>query len=308
MIYTATGPIRKEELGVTLSHEHIAWDSQADERLYFDRVYDEDKLKQLYDKLLPVFQKLYQQGCRAVAETSPPEGGQNLKLMQRLSRATGVRIIPNTGLFFSKNVYRIHKENYEKELADRWIDDFENGLDTIDGVFIRPSHIKIFISRGELPEVERKILGAAVMTSKATGLPVHCHINEALTANGVFDFLETIKCDYSKFLWAHASYEGNEETIRRAADMDMWLGFDNIRPDNCSQYCDLIKKAMKIGYQDRILLSQDYDFYEQFMEKGNNHPCTSIFTDFIPYCEENGLSKDSILNMMTSNPAEFYDI
>ncbi len=305
MIYTVTGPVRKEELGVTLSHEHIAWDPQADERLYFDRVYDENKIEQLYDKLLPVFQELYQQGCRAIAETSPPEGGQNLKLMKRLSEASGIRIIPNTGLFFSKNVYRIHKENYEKELAARWMEDFENGLDTIDGVVIKPSHIKIFISRGRLPEVEEKILGAAVMTSKVTGLPVHCHINEALTANGVF---ESIKCDYSKFLWAHASYEGNEETIRRAADMGMWLGFDNIRPDNCREYCDLIKKAMKIGYQDRILLSQDYDFYEQLIEKGNNHPCASIFTDFIPYCEENGLSRNIILDIMSNNPASFYDI
>lgn len=308
MIYTVTGPVRKEELGVTLSHEHIAWDSQADERLYFDRVYDEEKIEQLYGKLLPVFKTLYRQGCKAVAETSPPEGGQNLKLMQKLSKASGVKIIPNTGLFFSKNVYRIHKDNYEKELAARWIDDFENGLDTIDGVVIKPSHIKIFISRGELPEVEQKILGAAATASKATGLPVHCHINEALTANGVFDFLESIKYDYSKFLWAHASYEGNEETIRRAADMGMWLGFDNVRPSNHALYCDLIKKAMENRYHNRILLSQDYDFYEQLTEKGDAHPCASIFTDFIPYCEEHGLSRESILGMMTSNPAEFYNI
>ena len=90
--------------------------------------------------------------------------------------------------------------------------------------------------------------------------------------------------------------------------MGMWLGFDNIRPDNYTKHCDLIKKAVKAGYHGRILLSQDYDFYEEFTEKGNNHPCASIFTDFIPYCEGNGLSRDIILNMMTSNPAEFYDI
>ena len=173
---------------------------------------------------------------------------------------------------------------------------------------IKPSHIKIFVSRGRLPEVERKILGAAVTASNTTGIPVHCHIIEAITANEVFDFLESIKCNFTKFLWAHASYEGNEETIKRASDMGMWLGFDNIRPENHIKHCGLIKKAVKIGYHNRVLLSQDYDFHEEFMEKGNNHPCASIFTDFIPYCEENGLSRDSILNMMDSNPAEFYDI
>ncbi len=308
MIYTVTGPIRKEELGLTLSHEHIAWESQADERLYFDRIYDDDKINLLYDSLLPVFQKLYRLGCRAIAETSPPEGGQNLKLMKRLSEASGVRIIPNTGLVFSKNVYRIHTENYGKELTARWTEDFEKGLDTIDGVVIKPSHIKIFISRGRLPEVERKILEAAVATNKVIGLPIHCHIIEAMTANEVFDFLESIKCDFSKFLWAHASYEGSEEIILRAVNMGMWLGYDTIRPDNYSKHCDLIEKAVKAGYQDRILLSQDYDFNEEFTEKGDNHPCASIFTDFLPCCEDNGLSRDCIINMMTLNPAEFYNI
>lgn len=308
MIYTVTGPIEKGELGVTLSHEHIAWDTQADERLYFDRVYDEDNIKQLYDKLLPVFEKLYREGCRAVVETSTPEGGQNLKLMQKLSRASGVRIIPNTGLVFSKNVYRIHKDNYEKQVAARWIEDFKNGLDIIDDVVIRPSHIKIFMSRGRLPEVERKVLEAAVTASKAVGIPVHCHIVEAQTANEVFDFLESIKCDFSRFLWAHASIEGNEGTIKRAVDMGMWLGYDEIRPDNYCKYRDLIKKAVGNGYSSRLLLSQDYDFLEEAEAKGNAHPCAGIFTDFIPFCEEEGLSRDSILEMMSCNPAEFYDI
>lgn len=308
MIYTVTGPIGKKELGVTLSHEHIAWDEQPDERLYLDRVYDEDKIKQLYDKLLPVFEKLYKEGCRAVAETSTPEGGQNLKLLQKLSKASGVRIIPNTGLVFSKNVYRIHRENYEKQLAARWIEDFRNGLDKIDDVVIKPSHIKIFIDRGRLSQVDRKVLEAAVMASQAVNLPVHCHIIEAATANEAFEFLESINCIFPRFLWAHAGFEGNEETIKRAAEMGMWLGFDNIRPVNYSRYCQLIKNAVRDGYSDKLLLSQDYDFHEEIREKGDAHPCAGIFTDFFPFCEEKGLSRGSLLEMMAVNPAEFYDI
>ena len=308
MIYTVTGPISKEELGVTLSHEHIAWDPQADERLYFDKTYDQDKIEQLYQKILPIFKRLYQAGCRAVAETSPPEGGQNLMLMNKLSKASGVKIIPNTGLFFSKNVYRIHRENYSKELAARWAEDFEKGLDTIDGVIIRPSHIKIFVERGKLSEVDKKILEAAAAASKAAGLPVHCHIIEAASANEVFDFLEAIKCDFSKFLWAHASYEGNRETIERAAAMGMWLGFDTVRREHYPKHCGLIKEALRRGFHDRVLLSQDLDFSDEAQAKEDSQPSTGIFTDFIPYCEAEGLSKETILRIMTVNPANFYNI
>lgn len=37
-------------------------------------------------------------GCETIVEASPPLGGQNLMLMQKLSKASGVNIIVNTGL------------------------------------------------------------------------------------------------------------------------------------------------------------------------------------------------------------------
>jgi hypothetical protein len=38
-------------------------------------------------------------------------------------------------------VFPIH---YEEQLANRWIKDFKEGLDTIDGIVIRLGHIKLF--------------------------------------------------------------------------------------------------------------------------------------------------------------------
>jgi phosphotriesterase-related protein len=308
MIYTVTGPINKEELGVTLEHEHIWWDPQADERMYFDKIYNEERTAELFNRLLPVFLKLYKEGCRAVVETSPPEGGQNVKLLQLLSMASGVKIIPNTGLFFSKYVYRLHGANYEKELAQRWTEDFEKGLDTIGGVVIRPSHIKIFMDGTGLPEVERKLLEAAVIASNATGLPIHCHINKTVSAYQVLEHLKKTDCNFSKFLWAHASFEADREAIKRAAAMGVWLGFDMIKPGTYPLYCSLIKEAIRNGYQDRILLSQDMDFLDEVISKGDNHPCASILTDFIPYCEANGMPKETVLGIMTENPSNFYNI
>lgn len=308
MIYTVNGPIKKGELGVTLSHEHLAWDSSDVERLYFEKKYDEEKVEHWYNQLLPVFNKLYKLGCRTIFEASPPRGGQNLRLMQKLSQASGIKLIANTGLALTKYVHEIHKEAYEKELAQRWVDDFEKGLDTINRIVIRPSHIKIFLSNGKLPTVEKKILKAAVMASKATDLPIHCHIIEAKIANEAIDLLEKESFDFSKFLWAHAGYEANFEVLEKAIFKGMWLGFDMIKWGNHEKYCSLIKEAIKRGYKDRIILSQDYDFYEEVLRSRDHHPCASIFTDFIPYCEENGLSQEVIKQFLTENPANFFDI
>ena len=48
-------------------------------------MYNEKRIqdtKTIYDILLPVLKELYNQGCRSLIETSPPRGGQNLKLMK----------------------------------------------------------------------------------------------------------------------------------------------------------------------------------------------------------------------------------
>ncbi len=90
MIYTVTGVISKQELGVTLSHEHIMCDDKDIEQMYFDKRYDGERTKLLYNKLLPVMQDLYAAGCRAVVEATPPDEGRNLLLMHELSKASGV--------------------------------------------------------------------------------------------------------------------------------------------------------------------------------------------------------------------------
>lgn len=308
MINTVTGSIRKEELGVTLSHEHLCEDSSNACRLYFQKKYDDEKILHVFSRLLPIFDKLYQSGCRSIAETTSPEYGQNIKLMQKLSIASGIKLLASTGMVFSKYVYEIHKEAYEKELAHRWINDFEKGLDTINGIIIRPANIKLFASKGKLPEVDKKILKAAVIASKATGLPIHCHILETKTAEEVMDLLEKEHFEFSKFLWAHASREADFEVMDRAITKGMWLGFDNIKEKDYPKYCSLIKDAIQRGYKDRILLSQDYDFYEEVLNMGGKHQCAGIFTDFIPYSEKNGLSREAIMNILTENPANFYDI
>lgn len=311
MIYTVTGPMDKEALGPTLSHEHLAWDYIDSWVLYFDKVYDEEKVNRIYNKLLPVFKKLYQLGCRTIAEASPPRGGQNLLLMQRISEKSGIKIIANTGLPFKRYVYDIHKNFDEEELAQRWIEDFKNGLDTINDIVIRPGQIKLLLGnegKGSLTKIDRKILRAAVIASKATGMPIHCHIFEAEKLEEAIDLLEEENFDCSKFLWAHTGKEGNFKVIERAFSKGIWLGFDQIRPENYSKFCSLIKEALKRGYKDRIILSQDCDFYDEILESENNHSCTSFFTDFMKYCEKNDLSTNIIMDIITKNPSNYFDI
>ncbi len=309
MIYTVNGPIEKDQMGITLSHEHFKWetDSSYAHKLYFDRDYDDEKTNINFELLIPVLKDLYANSCRTIVETSPPIGGQNIKLLRKLSLESGVNIIPCTGWNLSKYTQRIHSNNFAKELAFQWIKDFQEGLDTIDGINIKPGYIKLLLDRGDFSTVDQEMVRAAVMASKETAMPIHCHILEAEMLYSVIDLLEEENLDLSKFLWAHASKEGDFDAINYGVDKGIWIGFDMIREGTYEKNFELISKAIKLGFEDKVLLSQDYDFYEQAVEHNNPQSCVSFFTKFIPYCYNYGMSENIIDKMITENPANFYD-
>jgi len=88
----------------------------------------------------------------------------------------------------------------------------------------------------------------------------------------------------------------------------MWIGIDTIRKGKSAWEFELLKYIISLNYGHKVLLSQDYDFYSEGKESIDNHPCTTIFDEFIPYCSDNGLSRQEIIRMMTDNPANFYEV
>jgi phosphotriesterase-related protein len=310
MIYTVRGPIHKEELGITLGHEHIKWETDEFKAnsMYFDKKYQLENMESDMNYIIPVMLDIKERGGKSIVETSPPIGGQNVRLLKALSEQTDLHIIACTGWNMTKQLYDVFPDHFEEQLANRWIKDFKEGLDTIDGIVIRPGHIKLLLDKGRLSGVDKAMLIAAVRASKETGIPVHCHIIEAEMVHEVIQVLDGVNADYNKFLWAHADHESNRETVELAAKKGMWIGIDTIRKGKSAWESELLNYIISLNYGHKVLLSQDYDFYSEGKESIDDHPCTTIFDEFIPYCSANGISRQEIIRIMTENPANFYDI
>lgn len=310
MINTARGPILKSELGVTLGHEHIKWegDEEHANNMYFSKKYREEEIDLDVKMILPILLAISGKGGKSIVEASPPIGGQNVRLLKALSEQSDMHIIPCTGWNITKQLYDVFPLHFEEQMASRWIKDFNEGLDTIDGTVIRPGYIKLLLDKGELSNVDRGMLIAAVKASKATGMPIHCHILEAQMVHTVMALLDDEKADYHKFLWAHADEESNLETVKLAAEKGMWIGIDNVRKGTSPEKLALLKYVLSLGYEHKVLLSQDYDFYTEAKQAIEDHPCTVIFDEFVPHCAVNGVDEQTVLCMMTENPAHFYDI
>lgn len=310
MIHTVRGKIHKKDMGMTLGHEHFNWieDKLFTSSMYFERVYDQAYNKIKFNQLMPILEGLKEVQCQSIVEASPPLGGQNLKLLYDLSKESKINIIPCTGISVTKFAYDIFKEGFVDQLSKRWISDFENGLDTIDGICIKPAYIKLLLDEGPLSDVDQAMVRAAAIASNKTGMPIHCHILEANRVAPVLKILKDMEVAPNKFLWAHADKEGNLEVILKVINQGYWVGFDMIKEGSHENRKTLIDHAIKNNYTDQVLLSQDYDFYEELEGQYPIETCRSLFTQFIPYCIGQGISKKILEKIMTDNPGKFYDL
>jgi len=310
MIYTVRGAIDKTQMGKTLAHEHFDWISDEDfaGRMYFDKQYDEAYNKKVFDKILPILSGLSASGCQTIVEASPPLGGQNLKLLYDLSQKTNVNIIPCTGMNITKYAHRIFQENFEEQLAKKWTQDFNEGLDVIDDVCIKPGFIKLLLDRGGVNAVDEAMLRAAAIACKATGMPIHCHVLEAEHMPRVIGILEEMEVPPHKFLWAHADHESDLETILKVVEVGYWVGFDAIREGTYEVRKQLIEHAIIHNYSHQVILSEDYDFVEESEKENVIERYCAFFNEFIPYCIENGIPQKVIESMFIDNPAGYYDI
>jgi phosphotriesterase-related protein len=310
MIYTVNGPITKEDMGITLGHEHFKWEEQDSVALslYYNRDYSVTDVEKDFELLLPILSDLKTAGVSTVVEASPPAGGQNLLLLRKLSLATGIHVIPATGWNAPHEIYQLVGDGYAEILAKRWIHDFNYGLDTIDDVTIKPGYIKLLMPRGDIQKHDKALLKAAAIASKQTGMPIHCHILEANQVMGILDFMEELGLDLNKFLWAHADLEGNLEVIKATHQRGCWIGLDTIRRDVQQNRAELLLKLIQLGLDNRVMLSQDYEFYVEAVKDLQNHPCTSLLIEFVPLCEQIGVEQLKLKTILRNHPAEFYDI
>lgn len=310
MIYTVCGKIKPQEMGITLGHEHFKWEDDSEKALarYEIRVNDSDEDEHSFDMIIPILKDLKVHGCQTVVEASPPIGGENLKLLFRLSEASGLHIIANTGWNTEKTAFDLNDTLFIERLSNRWISDFYMGIDMVDNQLIQPGFIKLLLEKGILPDVDKAMLRAAIIASEKTGMPIHCHILEAEMVYDVATVLEDVGFDYNKFLWAHVDRDANMEVIEFAIKKGMWLGIDQIRVGTEKERCKLLMDIIERGAGDKVLLSQDYDFYEEAVTDKINHPCTYLFKQFIPYCIEQGMEQNQLESILKDNPSRFYNI
>jgi phosphotriesterase-related protein len=298
-VQTVTGLVRAESLGVTLMHEHVLVDFIGAAGVSRSR-YDAEAV---FTVVLPHLKQARSLGCETLVECTPAYLGRDPQLLKRLSEASGVRIVTNTGFYGAANDKHVPAFAFNEtaeQLAARWIREATDGLD---GTSIKPGFMKIGVDGAPLSAIDATLVRAAGLTSRQTGLPIASHTGSGAAAMEELDLLEAAGVAPASFIWVHAQTEGDGTFHVRAARRGAWVEFDGINPSSVDRHVTLVQQMRKADLLDRVLLSHDAGWYHVGEPGGGRfRPYDTLFTSFVPALARAGFSDADVRRLLVDNP------
>ena len=311
LVQAVTGPIPAARLGLTLMHEHVLVDFIGADQVSPQR-YDANHA---FTTVLPHLLQARQHGCATLVECTPAYLGRDVTLLKRLSEASGLHILSNTGYYGAakdKHLPRLAFTESAEQLAARWTREFEQG---IDGTSIKPAFMKIGVDSVDpgssdpggapLSAVDRKLVRAAAITSRSTGLPIASHTGTGPAAIAELEVLEEARVPASRFIWVHAQNERDPAFHTRAAKAGAWVEFDGISETSIARHVELVVQMKSQGLLGRVLVSHDAGWYHVGEQGGGQfRPFDTVFTRFIPALRAAGVTSTEVVQVLVDNPRQ----
>lgn len=298
-INTVTGPISIDSMGLTLIHEHMLVDFIGADSISADR-WNRDSVEK---KVLPYLLEVKKHGVRTILDCTPSYLAKDPLLLKSLSEKSGIQILTNTGFYGAvggKYLPDFVQTETDEQLAERWIDEFENG---IEDTGIKPGFIKISVNEADiLSEIDQKLVRAAAITHLKTGLTIASHTGTWKTAAQEVKILQEMGVEPSEFVWVHAQAEEDFDNYRKAAEMGVWISLDGIGWA-IDPYVDRLLFAKEKGILGNILISHDAGWYDPAKVGGGDfQPFTNIFEKLIPILNEKGFTEKDWNQLLRFNP------
>ena len=299
LLQSVTGGVSADRLGVTLMHEHVLVDFIAADLVSPSR-YEPDRV---VATVLPHLRQVRELGCETLVDCTPAYLGRDPALLKRLSEASGLRILTNTGYYGAANDRHLPRHAFTEtaeQLASRWIREFEHGLDKTS---IKPAFMKIGVDEAPLSEVDAKLVRAAAITHRETRLAIASHTSSGRAAMEELDLLDQAGVPASAFIWVHAHNERDTAFHIRAAQRGAWIEFDGVAPATVQRHVDLVRGMKTEGLLSRALVSHDAGWYRVGEPGGGTfRPYDTVFTVLAPALASAGLSAAEIRQLLAVNP------
>lgn len=310
-IITVNGPIDPTKMGFCLPHEHVL--SRFGAEPAEPGIYDQENAIQ---QVVPFLKYVKELGVQSIVDCTAAYFGRNVTLLQKLSQQSGVQIITNTGFYGAANDRYVPQIAYQKtpeQIAEIWIDEFKNGIQSTD---IKPGFIKTAIDGEDLTAIDAKMVRAAAITHRETGLSIAVHTSGNIVgARESLQIFKEEKVAPQAWIWVHAQNADNPEDLQFAADAGGWISLDGIRGIHYSQgqkqgsntmqkHAEFCRYFKEKGLLDQLLLSHDGSSYPP--EDKPMRPFDWLMNSFIPMLKVAGFTEAEIDKLTVDNPREAF--
>lgn len=257
-------------------------------------------------------------GGDTVVDASLPGIGRNPEALRRISEKTGLNIIMGTGFYVGSTHPEELQTMVERQIADLMVKELTEG---VDGTDIRAGYIgEIGISE-IFDDKERKVLRAAALAQKDTGVAINVHINP-WTINGLeaADILLEAGVQPDRICISHIDVENRKEYVYSLLRKGVYVEFDNFGKEyyirrevrnsgyglfvHDTERVTFLKKMIDDGYLKQILLSCDVCL-KNLLHKYGGWGYDHVLTNIVPMMEDEGISKEQIQTLLVENPANW---
>ncbi len=322
-VETVCGPIRIDDIGITLTHEHLWVDamnvysiSYGAEKMSDEKISPENRREVLKDLSSVVFgykdnviladveesvQELgyYKEaGGSTIFELSTIDLGRNPVKLREISQKSGVHIVMGGTYYYYPSIDAETRElictKGKNALADRMISEFYDG---VGDTGIRPGVL------GEVglqhKETDVILAHAAMIAQRETGAPVIFHS----APEWILDVAEEEGADLQKVVMGHWSMS---EPVEKAIQKGAWVSFDQFGMNfpgiiSDDQRIDDVMAIFEKGWEKQLLISQDVAWKIRLKKYGGNG-YAELLTDTVPRLCSRGLSQKQVTDLLVENP------
>lgn len=309
-VTTVLGDIPADQLGATLSHEHLYCDISVHSGKADNVITDVGLLVEE----MSWFRKA---GGRAIVEVTPEGIGRNPGKLREIAEGSGVHIVSGIA-FYDQSTYPDWVASASVgTIADYFVKHVEEGHEGV-----RAGVIGEVMSHNEpaanpsgyrLEPLEEKVFIAAAQAQRRTGVAISTHASLGRAGHAQLDTLERAGADLSRVVIGHCDAHWHDDMERDLAyylpilergafcQFDM-IGWEQLMPDEAR--AERIAALAKMGHARKIPLATDTCRLSQ-MHANGGRGYDYLWSSFLPRLRRHGVSEEEITTMLREAPCAF---
>jgi phosphotriesterase-related protein len=321
-VETVTGPVDAAELGTTLVHEHLQARDDA-VRFQWPHVSTvgiqgnepvEVPADVHLDGAVKAARDIIELGVKTICDPSCMFLGRDIELMRAVAEASGLQVVPCTGIYTYDHLPMYFMSRSPDEIADLFVHDIETG---IQGTETKAAFLKCAADEPGVNENVEKVHRAVARAHVRTGVPIMAHSRPASdTAPRQIEIFEEEGVDLSRVQIAHCGDTDDVDYIERLIDKGVYVGLDRFGIEMYLPFDRRIPTTLALlerGYAERMFISADacvtLDWFplevdKQMLAAGavKDWTMTMVPSKVVPALKEGGATDEQIETMLVANP------